>query len=529
MPTPRSHGGAPLASIPLVGPGFFGLNKESDAVLLGPEWATILSNTVIDDSGRVAARKGFSNITTTPVVDDFVQTHEYFNADGTVIQVSSSDTAIYSGTTSFTDVTNTVTPLAGNWQFLNFYNKVVGVQEGHHPIVWDGTGGGFADIVDDGFIAEGNCGTAAFGRLWIADDDGTTLRYSSLLDETIWDPADVSGDAGLIDMNNVWVKNQDVIVAVIAHNNLLVVFGKEQIIIWEDGSGSTLGIDPSQMYVRDTISSMGCVSRDTVQNVKGDLWFLSDDGMQSLGRLIQEKSAPINSLCPQVQDYLLDYIADARINDELDTLRSVYSPTERFFLLSLPTRGVAFCFDTRRKLQDGSARCVGVWTLAPTALAFTRDNDVVMARSATEGALGTYSGYVDDEDSYGFTYESGWLNLGEDFAEYLKILKRAGVLISVPAQVSIRFKWAWDFEDRFTKRVKVFQPDGVSEYNEVEWDAGSNPGNSGEWSGGLSLKNLRVPASGTGQYIKVGVETDISGAALAIQQIDLTGKIGRQI
>ena len=53
------HGGAALQHIPLSTPGWQGLNTESAASLLGPEWATELKNCVIDDANRLAARKGW--------------------------------------------------------------------------------------------------------------------------------------------------------------------------------------------------------------------------------------------------------------------------------------------------------------------------------------------------------------------------------------------------------------------------------------------------------------------------------------
>jgi hypothetical protein len=99
------------------------------------------------------------------------------------------------------DITPATTPTGDNWQFMNFNGKVVGVQSGHTPIVWDSTGD-FADITaSTGTLPDGPCGTSAFGRLWIVDDDLQTIRYCALLDETEWAEADGGGQ---IDMSNIW-------------------------------------------------------------------------------------------------------------------------------------------------------------------------------------------------------------------------------------------------------------------------------------------------------------------------------------
>ena len=115
MPTPKGTG-APLAPISIVSPGRFGLNKQNDAALLGPEWATEAYNAVFDASGRLSSRKGWLPNTTspmsgTPVVDVI---HEYIRQDGSRSIISAGGNKVWQGVTAPTDVTSTATITVGD-------------------------------------------------------------------------------------------------------------------------------------------------------------------------------------------------------------------------------------------------------------------------------------------------------------------------------------------------------------------------------------------------------------------------------
>ena len=516
MPQPRRHGGAELLHIPLVTPGFKGLNKQQAGSTLGPEWATVLTNASIDDSGRVAARSGWNAITTSALAAQIVQSAEFIKSDATTELVCSTAAALYKSTdsgTSWTDVTGTNVFTDGNWQFLNFNNRIYGVQAGEAIIYYTGTGN-FTAVADANQPA-GGIALSAFGRLWISNSDGHTLDYSALLDGTDW----TSADSGTLDLWNVWPGN-DQITAMAAYNGLLVIFGKNNIVMYTDGQGSTLGVDPTQMYVVDIVRGTGCIARDSVQEVDGDLWFLSENGLQSLGRVIQEKSNPLSNLSLNVQDFLADYVAAA----DLTLLRSAYSPRDRVFLLSLPSTGTTesgtcFAFDTRGRLDDGSARCMGVWTLVPTSMIVRRSGTFLMSRKGTLGKIGQYTGALDDSSTYSFEYNSGWIDLTQQGLTLIP-KRYEGVFFS-DATVDVNFKWAFDFSSTFRVMSKNFSGSSSGgEWGLAEWGLS-------EFGGGILLREGRVPASGTGQYIQLGISSIINNSTLSIQKLTLFSKIGR--
>lgn len=518
MPTPRAHGGTFVQPISLVAPANMGLNKQSESSILGPSWCTSALNCIFDASGRLASRKGWSNKTSaaasgTPL---FEQLHEYIRENTTSTFIASGGLKLWTGLSTWTDITGTATVTVGNnWQFINFNDKILGFQQGEKPIRYTGTGS-FADMTEAaGTAPQGNCALAAFGRVWAADSDHQTIKYSTLLDETTWS----GGTAGNIDMSSVWPNGMDEIVALAVYNGLFVVFGRNTIIIWQDPGGGALGIDPAQMGVIDTIVGVGCIARDSVQQIdSGDLLFLSASGVQSLSRLIQEKSNPIDNVSKNIRDYLNNYVA----NETPSKIRSVFSPEESFYLLSLPTAGKVFCFDTFSRLEDGTFRVTEWDHLVPNGMLRTKGGLTYFSvnTAGNKGKIGQYSGYTDPDGPYTFDYRSAWLDLGEDASQYLKIAKNLGAIIFISSSSTVLVKWAFDFRDDFNSRVKSFNAAGASEWNVMEWGLG-------EWSGGLSLRTFHIPMNGTGQYVRLGMQSDISGSALALQSMKLLVKVGR--
>lgn len=515
MPTPRQHGGAPLNYTPLNMPGFRGLNKQAVGALLGPEWATRLDNTVIDNNGRVAARKGWTEATTTTAAaDDFKQLHEEQSTG--YLFGSAEDNKIYRSTDdgdTWTDVTNTATVTDSQGQFHDFNGVVLYIQDGEKPCVYSGTN--FTDVADAS-APTGGVSLAAFGRVWGVTSTGKSVRYSALLDHTDWS----SADTGLINLTSVW-QGDDTITALADFNGALVIFGNRNIVIYTDGQGSALGLDPLQIYVADTLNGLGCTARDSVAQVDGDIWFLSASGLMSFGRLIQEKSNPLKNISRHVQDFLGSY----QRGTTSSAIRGVYSSTDRFYLLSFPAgsgtseAGVTFCFDTRQPDQDGSFRCAGVWNMLVPQAAVSRFNgDLLMAYKPATGKVGLYDGNSDDGASFTLEYESAWSDWNDP---HTKILKRINGLFFVGGTHTVTFKWAFDFNDSFTTSSVVFEGSaGTAEYGAGEWAIG-------EFNAGVLLKEKSAAGRKQGEHIKVGLTVTINGSPISFQQISAYAKTGR--
>lgn len=514
MPTSRKTG-APLNQINLVMPGSYGLNKQAETSILGPQWATSGKNAVFDTSGRMAARQGWLNQTTSPMsgTPKIEQIFELVKKDGTTQIVSAAGSKLWLGVNTPTDITGTATVTVGNnWQFVSYFGKLYGFQQGEQPIVYDGATS-FADVTaSSGTAPQGNCAVVHSGRIWAADSDKQTIKYSALLDGAAW-----ATGAGNIDMSSVWPGGTDEIVAMSFYNGKMFVFGKNRIVIWTDPTGSVLGINPANMVVYDTVIGTGCIARDSIQQVEGgDIVFLSAQGLQSMTRLVIFKSNPLMNLSKNIRDYLNSNVSTA----DKSQIRSVYSPENSFYLLSIPSSMASFCFSTQFQNQDGSFRVTEWSGLVPPSCVRSLDGNVYLGFPGVGGNIGKYTGYQDNGGSYIFNYLSGWMDAGDDLNQFLKILKSITALLWVSSSADISVEWGFDFDPTlFSFALSLMNP-GSSEWGIMEWGID-------EWSGGVSLKDLIAPASGTGQFLRAGVTSVINGQAIALQQFNLFTKIGR--
>ena len=496
-------------------PAFLGLNKERQQVVQQPSWAIEAQNAVIDGAGRLAARRGFDTITTSAVESGAAirSVFEYVQIDSDVFVVSATATKLYEGTTTLSDITGAVTQTAGRWQFVNFNGSVYGWQKSHTPIVWAGTGN-FAHLTAaSGTLPDGDCVAAAFGRLWGLDDDKQTIRYCGLLTPTLWAAAD---GGGTIDMRQVWTRGTDEVVAITAYGSRLVVFGKRHVVLWADGSGSEIGLDPTAMYVEQSLEGIGAIARDSVQQVgELDVVFWSESGVRALRRALSEKPTPVNDSSGNIRTFM----EGVRATANMDNVRSVYSTTHGFYLLSVPDSDVTMCFDTKFELENGAMRVTEWPGFDPTAMGIRLDGTVLFGGA---GELGRYLGFDDDGAAYTFAYRMPWVE-GPGGAGRLNFLKEIGAIVLAPDDTPIVFKWWTDFKSNVHSVTKTVTGGAFAEYNA---DALYSVA---EYSGDITVKDLRVVVE-TGsehQFASIGIQVDINGFPFALQSARTVVRAGR--
>lgn len=538
MPTPKFTPGAQLIPLNLTAPAFRGLTLEASGGTLSSEWATELDNAVFDSAGRPSARKGWTSETSTPTADVYKRIFEYYKADGTSELIFSSDSDIDNTVATPTSIDGTLTITDGNIKFVNFNDKCIafGIGTGGIPAVYTGTT--FADItVASGTAPTSGIGTAAFGRIWCVDTDGKTLRYSALLDETRWAAVDGGGS---VDFSNIWPAGQDSIIAVEELAGDLIVFGTRNTVIMTDGVKTALGLDPTALYVSDTIPGLGVRTQFGVTRALGDLWLYTREGVTSLRRELLERSSEITNMSRQVQTQVQEWAGqETDIND----ITMEYNPDDSFVLLNFPTANKQVCFDTRSKLEDGSYRLT-TWSADLQTIAYNRFSSKLQGSlTGTVGEIFNYSGSDDDGTSYIFAYESGWLDLGPEQNLYLKFVKRMTSFVLVEANVTLTHIVEYDFGTSSFSFSKIASRARVIEWGQFEWSDGSINSSGGkydkddatavagvdiaEWGGGASIRTLDVSPKSGGQYIKLGLSTNTNNGTFALQQINLYAKVGR--
>lgn len=506
-----------LIPITTAAPGNYGLNLQQENTVLPPQWSTEALNAVIDQSHRVAARLGDSTVTTTPIAGapKIKTLWEQRRSDGTGDIIVAWDGDISKSVTnpSANSIKGAVNAANGSWHFANFNDKVIGFQPGGTVAIVRSTGNFAYIVASSGTAPTGAIGTAAFGRVWQLDGDGHTIKYSGLLNETQW----ASGGAGSIDMQNVWTRGTDEVIAIAGFNHTIVVFGRRHIVFFGDNNPTALGLDVTSLRVVDLIEGSGCVTQHSVQNIgTTDMIWLSSIGVQSMSRLVVQASRPVVALTKYVRDTLVGQLA----TEVEDTIRSVYSPTYGFYLLSFTTSKQTWCVDLRHPFQDEDGDVINAitrWNIAPTAMIETQLR-ILYLSGIPGGTVGQYLVGGDNGLTYHFKWQSTWTDFGTDYSSRLKILKRIGALLLTTTALSITFSYFVDFD--VTARAASTDSFGgpKAEWGIGEWGIA-------EWSGGSLLQLLHVPVYATGQYFRFSIETDVSNV-FAVQTGALYAKLG---
>lgn len=497
----------PLYEIALNSPGSLGVNKERQYALLDSEWATDARNAVIDEANRIVSRNGWvstitdGSLSSSDIVKSFF---EYIDGSGTTFYILAAANKLFSinlSTGASSDITGTLTPTADNWKFQNFNDKVVGFQESHSPIVWDGTGSFTAIVATSGSVPGANEVLSAYGRLWTIE--GSIVKYSDLLIETAWD----SGSAGTIDLDTVWTKGEDTGVALAAFNGYLIIFGKNNILIYASPE------NPFDMQLVESINGVGCIARDSIQILGTDIWFLHSSGLQSFGRVIQEKSLPSKELSVNVRSYIQKFVQ----TENVDNIKSIYVPEQNFYLLSFPSSSTVFCFDTRNIETPTGGKRVTTWLIDIFSFLRTSTGSLYLG---LKGFLGLYSGLSDNNSAFSFHYTSGWFSAPQELQGREIIFKNARGIFITEGDTALTFGWEFDFG--LSPQSVLLNLDGgeIAEYGEAEY------GNS-VYGGAIQLSIKNFATQGRGQYILISCSANINGNRFGIHKIDLKFKPGK--
>ena len=532
----------PLQSINLVAPGFKGVNTEDSPIGQDFSFADVADNAVIDKRGRVAARKGVDLKTTNKVAaglgSAYINKIHYFYNDADDEEVfSTGNNKIFKGTDTLTaqsiliNASESAYTITGdNWKIVNFNDNCYFFQRGHQPLIYTPSGGleTFHSFTGTAPAATLYCHEAlsAYGRLWVVDSANAaqTIYWSDLLIGTDF----TGGSSGSIDVSKAWPDGHDEVRALAAHNNALIIFGKHSILVYANA------VSPANMILADTIAGVGCICRNSVQHIGTDILFMSNTGLRSFGRTIQEKSLPITDLSATVKTELIQ-----EIENRSSPTASVYSPENSFYLITFPNSTTTYCFDLKGRLENGSYR-VTRWSSAPFT-AYERKVDGTLYVGTYDG-VGEYSGFYDQywdtttstiaNSSYRFRYYSPGLTFGDP--SKLKFLKKLRPTIVGANSASVSVRWSYDFKTSY--RTQTFQVgDQVPYYyNEAaslygESTDPADPYTPAEFTGGENISRKAINATGGGSVITIGLESDIEGAGLSLQEINVLALIGKTI
>ena len=559
-----------LRSFTMQSPGVLGLNTQQQDDVLDPRYATIANNCVIDRAGLLASRKGVkiangTAATGTPTIDVM---HSYVQDDGTEIIVSTGGNKFWSGTTTMTDSTGSVSVTADYWKFQNIQGNVIGVQASHEPVWWDGSGN-FEYLVDqntqwstplspslgdlvvpttrNGYyyecttagavggteptwdtteggttadntvtwttrqIPKSNEALAAFGRLWLLNETGTAVEYSDLLIPHAFS----GGSAGSIDLDTVWPNSNDTGVSLAVHNNNLIIFCERSIVIYANAD------NVDNIYLVETITANGCIARDTVQTIGDDIFYLSNDGVRTLGRTILQNNMPMGMVSDNIRDEMILSIQAATYSH----IQSTYNEQEGFYLITFPDSMKAYVSDVRIK---GTPRWL-TWD-ETTLYGLCTGIDNTLRFGLESGYNATYTGYLDGDPSTGDTdlvysmkYRSGWVDSSAQVqlpSTSQRIWKKAVWYMSSEFDLQVTSTWGFDFLSRDYSETKTLVGAPSAKYGIAQYGIDS-------YGATFDKDRINIQLRGTGALVRIGMQLGINNGKFAFNRIDLFLKQGR--
>jgi len=265
--------------------------------------------------------------------------------------------------------------------------------------------------------------------------------------------------------------------------------------------------------------SVAGTSTLAVQSTGSDLFFLSSRGVMSLGRVVQEKSLPLNDISKNVRSDLLQTLSqENHANGHREAIKSIYSPIDAFYLITFPDSSLVYCFDLRQALENGAYRATTWTAIKPISFSIFADDHLYMGHD--EGIV-EYATYLDGTTKYQMRYFSNPLDFGN--ASNLKFLKKFNVTIIGGQNTESTLNWGYDYTSDYTKQALTFGTASAAEYGVTEYNT------TGEYTASIVIQTPKVNTSGNGEVVTIGIEAEVNDSPFSIQKIDIHALLGRLI
>ena len=176
----------------------------SSDLTLEAGFASVATNCIIDQYGRIGARKGWSKVNSSSGnlgSNDVKVIHELVQLDGTLTVLFAGNNKLFKldGSNAVVELTyggggTAPTITASNWHCASLNGITYFFQSGYDPLIYDPAVSTttYRRVSEktgySGTVPQGNICISAFGRLWVADtaSDNATITFSDLLTGHIW-------------------------------------------------------------------------------------------------------------------------------------------------------------------------------------------------------------------------------------------------------------------------------------------------------------------------------------------------------
>ena len=526
-----------LIAQPLPNFGVNGLNTQSNPNSLDPSYLTSADNIVLRESGRISFRKGLKQkvVPSGTAINSIVEhddqgTNKIFASHGTSIYTIDFTSPNAAFPSSGADVKHTVANSTGDWQFINFNNRLHCLHTGVLPQRYDGAasaGSKWAAHATDpasiNTLFDPSCGLGAYGKLWVGgvSEAPDVVFYSVLLDGDDW----TGTGSGFIDLKTVW--GTDDIVGLAAFYGQLIIFGKNNIAVYDNPhSGGTLALN-------EVIQGIGLVSRDSIQAIGDDLVFLSSTGLRSLARTTERDKLPLQDLSRTIKDTLIRNIGQST------KVKSVYIQTEGIYIMSFVEKNIQYVFDFKHATPEGTPR-ITTWSFdgdrEPASMIDTELYDGLLV-GQKDGSIAGYEGYFDTDLAWvssaasytnsGITADvsSIWIPLSQGMVASL--LKRMILVLEGGSGATLGLRWYKDFGVVSSDTTQISLRPATTGTTALYGNAASLYGAS-KYSPIYGLQEYSTPLTGSAKTLKLNMSIVSNGYNASIQDLSilhLQGKI----
>ena len=525
-----------LSYLPLDNFGINGLNTQVNPSTLDASFLTTANNIVMRESGRISFRKGLKQkvVPTGTAIGSIVEhndsgTNKIFASHGTSIYTVDFTSPNAAFPSSGADVKHTVANSTGDWQFINFNKRLHCLHTGVVPQRYDGaqsSGSRWAAHTTDpasiSTLFDPSCGMGAYGRVWAGGvtEAPDVVYYSVLLDGDDW----TGTGSGFIDLKTVW--GNDEIVALAAFYGQLVIFGKNNIVLYDGPeSGGTLALN-------EVIRGVGCVARDSVQAIADDLVFLSETGLRSLARTTEKDKLPLQDLSLAIKDTLIRNISNST------NVKSVYLENEGIYIMSFVDKNITYVFDFKHATPAQTPR-VTTWNFDNDREPASLINTVLYSGllvGQKDGSIAGYEGYYDTDlawvnsaasytnSSITADISSIWIKVNESLAA--AILKKMIFVLEGGSGATLGLQWYKDYSiNPSTTTQIVLNP--VTSGVVALWGASTSLYGASKYTPVYGLQEYRTALTGTAKTLKINLNMVSAGYDTSIQELSIISKQGK--
>jgi hypothetical protein len=266
-----------------------------------PQYAGLLQNCHVSESGGICKNPGYLEVNSTPVAENLRSGYEFVKNDGTIVKLVSGGGEIYKvDTGNVLTAIKTGLDVSAVVRFATFGNYCIFVNGVDAPLKYDGT-----TVTALGGTPPATAFKAHVhkGRVWMIERTNKMLATHSALDKV--EDYTTADDSGYIDFKFV-LRKGDELVDVCTCIDLLVFLFKNHIAIYS-GTDPTSGGD---FVLSQLIEGSGAASTDMTQPLGSDIVVLDTTGFKTVRQVITTGSLSIGDLSEYIDPTIRQAIID---------------------------------------------------------------------------------------------------------------------------------------------------------------------------------------------------------------------------